>query len=199
MYTNEQLYAWIQVESRQAEQANGAKTSSAFWSRQHESTGKSKKLQVSWKWEKYFLTSKSPSFSISFAHWNPDWTNETLAAYLQIHRKLSQLNLLCPSGQRGGGGEVVLCNGQVCELNVLPPHPWQWNSPNGWHCELPWSFADNLWLMILTCRQISGLIPRQISSKQTTNIRLTTHKYCPTNICQSWPGPPALTNFPSLP
>ena len=60
------------------------------------------------------------------------------------------------------------------------------------------SFADNLWLMIPTCRQISGPIPRQISSKQTTNIRLTTHKYCPTNICQSWPGPPALTKLPIL-
>ena len=65
----------------------------------------------------------------------------------------------------------------------VSPHPCQWN---GWHCRLPWSFADNLWLMILTCRQISALILRQISSKQTTNIRLTTHKYWPTNICQSW-------------
>ena len=133
--------------------------------------------------------------------------NETLAANISRFTEKA----LCPSGK---------CS-LVNEHNVQSEHPWlavepsrmflllfsavcrripgSGTSPNGWHCRLPWSFADNLWLMILTCRQISALILRQISSKQTTNIRLTTHKYWPTNICQSWTGPPALTKFPSLP
>ena len=144
-------------------------------------------IQLSWKREEYSLTF-NPQFNF----------------LIKITRKGDACSFtekaLCPSGK---------CS-SVSKHNVQSEHPWlavepsrmvaflllfsavfrripgSGTSPNGWHCRLPWSFADNLWLMILTCRQISALILRQISSKQTTNIRLTTHKYWPTNICQRW-------------